>query len=211
MKFITSSILALAFMSFGASAIAAGKSYAGSSNSVSYGGSHQHAFSGGLGFYGMGATNYQAKVSGADVNVSPAPLSGLFGLGLDYEYILKDHLTVGGLFRYYSTSDSLGTGTTVDTKTTVLSLGGIVRGYMDAEDFKFFLGTGLGILSITYNSGPTSYDIPMGFGFYIDGGVLYKINDQFSLGIEHLRALAVGDKINGTPIADYLIKGRFTL
>ncbi len=215
-------VIGLVLVAFGVKpAMAAGTvrktpvvSHAITHESSSAEGGHQHTFSGLLGFYGMGATNYQAKVGSTESNLTPVPLSGLFGLGLDYEYLWKEHITFGGLFRYYSTSDSSTNGTPAvitDNKTSVMSLGGIVRTYMDSEDFKFFVGTGLGILSVSYTSGTNSYDIPMGFGFYLDAGALYKVNDQLSIGVETLRALAVGEKINGTPIVDYMIKGRYSL
>jgi hypothetical protein len=181
---------------------------------ANYGGA-QHAASGAIGFYSPGYTSWNGTQGGNTHSINPKS-SGLFGVGGDYEYIYKPDLTIGGIFRYYSTGDNIGNGTATTNEETVRiwTLGAMVKAYASSEDWLGYVGTGLGVLAPTYKlqTGGTTvdYDINTGFGFYFAMGLQYKVNKQMSFGIENLRAMGLGEKINGWPINDFMFKGRFT-
>lgn len=183
-----------------------------SSSSSSYG-SPMHAVSGLFGFYAPGWTTYtgNSSATGTPVSVNPKS-SGFFGIGGDYEYLYRSDLSFGALLRYYSTGDTYGS--TTDESLGLLTIGGFVKANAELNDWNPYVMTGLGIISPTYKTttagATTTVDISMGFGFYFGMGMLYKINSQLSVGVENLRMVAVGEKINGTPICDYMLKGRYT-
>jgi len=176
-----------------------------------------HYISGALGMFGSSGGYYTGQRSDSNQTTTAANnLSGLFGIGADYDYMMADDLSVGGLFRYYSTSDSLGdsTSTQPEVTLTALTIGGMVRAYFQTENWIFSAGTGLGIFSPTYKykQGGTNYDVDVntGFGLYTSLGMGFKVNEDFVLGVENLRMLGLGEKLNGWILNDFMIKGRFS-
>jgi outer membrane protein W len=179
------------------------------------GGTAQHAISGAFGFYGAGAATLYAKINNSDQTTSPRA-SGFFGIGGDYDYLYADDLSFGALFRYYSTSDSFETsgGGQVEEKDSAWTLAAMAKYYFPSEHFIPYFGAGLGVVSATVrrsvNGQSSDYDPAATIGFNMSMGILYKINSQMSFGVENLRVLALGEKLNGRPIDDFMFKGRFT-
>jgi len=188
-------------------------------SNVNYGGGGssygaQHAVSGALGFYSPGNATWVGTANGSSNVVTPR-VSGLFGIGGDYEYLWSNDFTLGGIFRYYSTSDSLTTGATTTEETVRLwTLGGMAKAYYHASVWSAYFGTGFGVLAPTYKlqTGTTTVDteISTGFGFYLAVGWLFRVNEQIGIGVENLRAMSVGEKMQGWAINDFMFKGRFT-
>jgi hypothetical protein len=161
------------------------------------------AVSGALGFYG-GEGFYTANNSQA-----PTTISGLFGFGGDFDYYLYDDLSIGGLLRYYSTSDSVNGD---DRTNTLLTLGGTVRAHIiETSHWSANLATGLGILNGTVKQGSTTYDPGSTFGLYFGTTLLYKFSSQLAFGIENMRMMGLGSNVNGWPLNDFMFKVRFFL
>ena len=161
------------------------------------------AISGALGFYGPGDGSVYNSTNG----LTQMGLSGLFGLGADYDYFIGEDISVGGLFRYYSTSDSFSGSDATDT---LMTLGGTVRAHLiETTNWSGNVSSGLGIVNPTAKRGNTTIDPGMNFGFYLGMTLLYKLNPDMHLGIENLRAFGLGDKINGWLLSDYMVKLRF--
>lgn len=196
--------LALAAMIVAYQAEAKTTSYSRSPSAYSSESSHKHVISPSLGFMGPGQN---ILVDGN--NTGQLTLSGLFAIGGEYEYMLKPDLSVGGFIRYYDTSDSSG-GTSL-TETAFL-LGGLAHAYLiDTNTWQGYVASGLTILNLKQKTGGVSVSPDMGFGIPLVMGLGYKINDQFTLGLEHMQVLALGEKINGWPISDLMIRLRIAL
>jgi hypothetical protein len=127
---------------------------------------------------------------------------------------LKDDFTVGGMFRYYNSSDTVAT---VDHTDTVTMLGGIAHAqFYNNERWNAYLGSGLTFLKVSVklsNNGPAAgtYSPAMTLGVPFALGIGYKLNDNLTLGVEHLQVLALGDKINGWPVSDFMFRLSFLL
>lgn len=177
-----------------------------------YRGSGQHAISGAFGFYSPGTSLLidTSKTGGTSQNASPN-VSGFFGIGGDYEYLYANDLTFGAFFRYYSTSDSITSST--EQKVSAWTISGMARAYLHSEHWAPYIGAGLGIVnaSVRNSTGGTSvdYEPSATIGFNMALGLLYKVNDQIAIGAENLRVFALGEKIQGMPINDFMFKGRF--
>jgi hypothetical protein len=178
-----------------------------SAYSTSSSSSGRMAISGALGFFGSNGGVLFNDPNGPTLMA----LSGLFGLGGDFDYYIRDDISIGGLFRYYSTSDTMG-GEYTDT---VMTLGGTVRAHIiDTTSWSGNVSTGLGILNPTSKrpsgaNSTTTTDPGMNFGFYFGMTILYKLNPDMHLGFENLRAIGLGDKVNGWVLSDYMVKLRF--
>jgi opacity protein-like surface antigen len=180
-------------------------------SAADYGGHSQQAVSAALGFYAPGAAGLTDKINGSSATASPV-VSGLFGIGGDYEYSLDTNFTIGGLVRYYSTSDS-----TTDANTQTVSgwtLSGLAKAYFPSDRFLPYLGAGVGLVSMelknAHNGATDDYNPSATIGFSYVMGLLYKIDDRMAFGVESLRVIALGEKLNGTPISDFMFKGRFS-
>lgn len=185
-------------------------------SSSSSGEQGKHVISPLLGFMGPGANVMNDTVSGVQATTS-MKLSGLFGIGCDYDYMLKDDFGVGGMFRYYQTDDSISESVgnqniNVSVKETAFVLGPTARAYLiNSDHFRGYFGTGLVLLKLTQKLSPDtgasqtfSPDITVGLPFAIGFG--YKLTDMFTLGIEHLQVMALGSNINGWPVSDFMVK-----
>jgi hypothetical protein len=168
---------------------------------------HRHIISPVLGFMGSN----QAVVHDTVNNVKVARnmmLSGLFGIGGDYEFMLKNDFSIGGFFRYYMTSDTVA-GVSVDE--SVFLLGPEVHAYIiNTDSWRGYVGTGLTLVNLKHKEdnkgidGSISPDMQFGIPFTMGFG--YKINDQLTAGIEHRQVLALGEKINGWPVSDFMFR-----
>jgi hypothetical protein len=164
----------------------------------------KHTISPMLGFMGPGTNAVTDNSAAASLT-----LSGLFAIGADYEYGLKDDFSVGGLFRYYSTNDTVGT--TDDTE-SVFMLGGLAHAKLvNTEHFSAYIGSGLALLQVTVkrtpqNGSSTTFSPGMTLGLPFALGVGYKLNDTMTLGIEHMQVMALGDKVNGWPVSDFMVR-----
>ena len=165
-----------------------------------------NAVSVGLGFFGNGG----AFLASSN-NTRSQTLSGLFGLGGDFEHFIQPDTSIGAIFRYYNTSDSLPSGAgTADATETLMTLGGLLKAYLlTTPNWDGYLSTGLGYVAATAKLGTGATVDPSGFGFYLGFGALYKWNSDIAFGFENLRMIALGDKINGWPLNDFLLKARF--
>jgi hypothetical protein len=174
-----------------------------SSTSSSGGNTGRMAASGALGFYANGGVAITANNAMTGV----MPLSGLFGLGGDFDYFTAEDISIGGIFRYYSTADTAGP---TEYTATAMTLGGIIRAYVfDTTHWSGNIGAGLGMLSTQAKVGGTSIDSGTGFGFYYSMTLLYKMSGDMAFGIENLRAIGLGSALNGWALSDYMGKIRF--
>jgi len=162
-----------------------------------------------LGFMGPGSNEI------TDNNAARSfTLSGLFGIGADYEYGLKNDFSVGGLFRYYSTNDTVGT---TDTTETVMLIGGLAHAtFYNTDKWHAYIGSGLTLIQATIkvtpqNGSSTTFSPGMTLGLPFALGIGYHLNDTMTIGIEHLQVLALGDKVNGWPVSDYMVRYSITL
>jgi hypothetical protein len=168
----------------------------------------RHTISPMLGFMGPGRNELTDNVGGADRSTNLVA-SGFFGIGADYEYGLQNDFSVGGLFRYYSSNDTIGT---VDHTDTAFLLGGLAHAqFYNTDKWNAYLGSGLTLLKVSAklsNNGAAAgtYSPAMTLGIPFAIGLGYKLNDQFTLGIEHLQVLALGDKVNGWPVSDLMFR-----
>lgn len=212
MKAITS-LFTLAAMVVAFQANAAGRTPAAAKSSAAttsdYGSSdHKHIISPSLGFMGPGANRLDDGT-----NNNSFMLSGLFGIGAEYEYMWKPDVSFGGFLRYYNTSDSLNSGGNGVTVTeTAFLIGGLAHAYLiDTATWQGYVASGLTLLNLTDKVGSTSISPNMAFGIPLVVGLGYKINDQFTLGIEHMQVLALGSNVNGWPISDFMVRLRIGL
>ncbi len=174
----------------------------------SYGSSGSMVVSGALGFFasGLGTVTDDPK-SGTSY------LSGFYGLGGDFEYFLNSDVSVGGLIRYYTTSDTLS-GT--DYTNSLTTLGGAVRAYLvDTNHWSFAGSSGVGFTSAAVKASTrgVSADVDSGMqlSLYLGMTLLYKVNNNIHLGVENLRVLGLGSKLNGWVLSDYMAKISFLL
>jgi len=169
-----------------------------------------HAVSGAFGFYSPGTALLIDTSRTGSQSTSPA-VSGFFGIGGDYEYLYASDLTFGGFFRYYSTSDSISSST--EQKVAAWTLSGMARAYFNTDNFAPYIGGGFGLVNVsvknTTNGTSSDWEPSTTLGFNMAIGVLYKFNDQVGIGVENLRVFALGEKVQGMPINDFMFKGRF--
>lgn len=157
-----------------------------------------------IGFMGAGQ-NVMSDSDGA----ASFKLSGLLGIGFEYEYMLKDDFSIGGFTRYYQTTDS--TNGTKETDSAFL-LGPLVHAYLvNTSHWIAYVGTGFTILSLKQKTGDTTVSPDLALGLPIVVGVQYKINDELSAGIEHMQVMALGSDVNGWPISDFMLRLRIAL
>lgn len=192
-----------------------------SSSAVTYSSSSsssgaKHVLSPSLGFYGAGTNYLYGRSNNRDEGASMF-LSGLFGIGLDYEYLLKPDFSIGGFVRYYSASDTFannGASQEITNRATIV--GATARFYLiNTESFLGYFNTGVNTVSVTYksvvNTTTTEVSPDMGFGFHGAAGILYKVSPLWSIGVENLRVMSLGEKINGWVVNDFMVKARFVL
>lgn len=172
-----------------------------------------HTISPMLGFMGPGHATLTDNINGTD-DSAEMNVSGFYGIGADYEYGLKNDLSVGGMFRYYSSNDTIGR---TDETDTAMLLGGIAHArFLNTDKWAAYLGSGLTLVKVSVkNTPPTggarTYSPPMTLGVPFALGLGYKLNDTMTLGIEHLQVLALGDKVNGWPVSDFMFRFSFML
>lgn len=165
--------------------------------------SRRMAVSGALGIFDQGVNRYQdgSRSGSSDV-------SGLLGIGGDFEMMYSRDLSFGGLLRYYNTSESYNGS---ETSVSITTFGGFIRGYYNADGWALYAGPGIGFVAPSVkSSGGENVSYGLNLGFYWAMGMLYHITPEFSLGVENLRMVAIGEKVNGSPINDYMFKGRFS-
>ncbi len=170
-------------------------------------GAGSKAFSGALGFFGSNVGTIVEDSSQRTTN-----LSGVFGLGGDFEYFMADDFSLGAIFRYYNTSDDIGT---TEYTNSLLTLGGIARAYLAETPSWSLIGTGgLGVLEAEVKTKPQggtseTVDSGMRIGLYMGVTVLYKLNSKTRLGVENMRILGLGERLNGWVLSDYMAKVMF--
>ncbi|MGZ3722660.1 MAG: hypothetical protein ACXVA9_07020 [Bdellovibrionales bacterium] len=144
-------------------------------------------------------------------NSASSNLSGFFGLGGDFDYFIDSDMSVGAIFRYYSTSDTLSH---TDYTNTLMTTGGVFRAYLlDTRHFSFIGTTGLGLTQGTVKQSPpapgksVSVDSGMTLGLYMGMTCQYKLNSNMRIGVENLRILGLGrGRLNGWVLSDYMAK-----
>lgn len=166
-------------------------------------------FSGALGFVGTNGFNYNVDSTNQG---SQAALSGLFALGAEYEYMFHEDIGLGGLFRYYSTSDDLTTD--VKYSYSYWGLGPMARFHIPNNMFDFSFGTGflLGAPSgkrEPKNGTTTKLDGSVHFLPFINLGVMYKVTSAIAVGVDTTRVMAIGSQLNGLLQEDFMFKVRF--
>ena len=167
-------------------------------------------FYGAIGFFGV---DYSHIFKDNDnVNNTPS-LSGMLNIGGDYEYMLQTDFGVGGLFRYYSTSDDWQNNVTASYSNWVI--GPYARFHFPNRFFDFFFGPGLGFGNPTgeYKTSATKTNLDAGtqlMPFY-QMGVLIGISQNLAVGFETMRLLSLGRTINGWVQSDYTFKVRFSM
>jgi hypothetical protein len=165
-----------------------------------------------IGFMGPGSNTMKDTIGGTESSTS-LKMSGLLGIGFDYEYMLKDDFSVGGILRYYQTTDSIA-GTKYTDSAFVI--GPIVHAYLvNSSHWLGYVGSGFVVMSLkekqSAGGADQTYSPDMAVGLPIVMGVAYKINDLMSAGIEHTQVMALGSDINGWPISDFMLRLRLAL
>jgi hypothetical protein len=171
----------------------------------------QNILSPSLGWMGPGGTN--TLTDGDSKAAKSMQLSGLFDIGAEYEYMLKDDFSIGGFFRYGMTSDSVA-GNSVDE--SVFLIGPMAHAYLINNDrWIAYVGSGFTAISLKHKEsvGGTSTtwspNVALGIPFAI--GVAYKFTDTISGGIENMRVMALGSDINGWVTDDMMLRLRLAL
>lgn len=176
-------------------------------SSYSYsGGSSSMILSPVFGFYG-GTPTVVGTANGTTQSHSQN-LSGMFGLGADFEMMSKEDFSWGGFFRYYSTSDSIGS---TEYKVSLMTLGPLVRGYMNFDSWLVHFGTGAGIAMMTSKVGSQDISADMSFGVMLSWGAFYKLSSGLHIGVENMKMMGLGEKLNGWILNDFMLKARFAL
>lgn len=168
---------------------------------------HRHILSPSLGFQGPGSNSLNDDDY---TNAASMQLSGVIGVGAEYEYMLKDDFSVGGIVRYYQ-----GTGTIGQQRWTesAFVFGGMAHAYLiNTNTWIGYVGSGLTILSLKKKpSGGVAYSPDPALGLPIAMGVAYKFNEKLALGLEHTQILAWSRDVNGWPVSDFMIRLRIAL
>lgn len=144
---------------------------------------------------------------GESTTVRGNPVSGFIAVGGDYELRTRKGLGYGGYLRFYNTSD------TIENRVygvSLLAIGGFFRGHLRQNDFDFYLSPGLGIM----NGDVTASDAKAKFGLLLTPsialGATYRISENYSVGFENMRSIALSGSVSGTVIDDYMIKVDYT-
>lgn len=139
--------------------------------------------------------------------VTGAPVSGFFGLGVDYELRTRRGLGYGGYFRYYTTADRIAQ---IREALNVMALGGFVRAYLKQNDFDFYISPGFGIASGEIQVGSAIGKLGFLFTPSVALGFLFHISEVYSVGFENLKIIALSGDVGGTVVDDFMIKGNMT-
>lgn len=120
---------------------------------------------------------------------------------------------IGGIIRYYSTSDE--TRTDIKTSYSYWGLGPIARFHFPNKKFDFSFGTGLILGAPSGKVEPktgtnTKVDASIHMMPVISMGILYKLTGTVALGFDSTRYLTLGSQINGWLQQDYMLKARFS-
>lgn len=165
--------------------------------------------SGVLGWFGT----EQARLwKDSKTNGNNFALSGLIGVGGDFEYFADTDLSVGALIRYYGTGDDYN----ADVKVSMSSFAfaPAIRFHLPHKRTDFYVGSGMGFTSSSskLESGGTSTTTDTGATFtaFLQAGVLYAITDQIAAGFETTRYLPLSPEFNGWLLQDFLLKTSFT-
>jgi hypothetical protein len=181
-------------------------SYSSSSTSSS---DRKNILSPSLGWMGAGYSTISDTTNGTN----RMQLSGLFNVGVEYEYMLKDDFSVGGFMRYGMTSDSVS-NTSIDESTFLM--GPMVHAYLlNNASWLAYVGTGFTAVSIKHKESSggqsTTWSPNVALGVPLSVGVAYKFTDMISGGIETMHVMALGSDINGWPVQDYMLRLRLAL
>lgn len=165
-----------------------------------------------IGFMGSGYNTVKDTIGGTESSTS-LKMSGLLGIGFEYEYMLKDDFSIGGLIRYYQTTDSIGNTKYTDS---AFLLGPIAHAYLvNTSHWLGYVGSGFVVMQLkekqSAGGADQTYSPDMAIGLPIVMGVAYKINDLMSAGIEHTQVMALGSDVNGWPISDFMLRLRLAL
>jgi len=163
--------------------------------------------SGALGAFTVGNSRLEGDQNGANAAASPVGLSGIAGFGMDFEYRTKSYLGFGGMFRYYSTSDTI---LQTKFKYSLLVAGPFVKAHLPMKHLDFSIGAGLVVANPSYTQ-TTELDADMGFGTDFTIGVLYRYNSHVFFGIENRRIFALGSELNGMLVSDWMLKFQYFL
>ena len=166
-------------------------------------GTGKHVVSPMLGFMGPGSAVLTDSPGGTESTTMQA-ISGFYGIGADYEFQMKEDLSLGGMFRYYSSTDSVNGADMTDT---VFILGGLAHAQViNTDKWHGYLGSGVSLVKATAKRGTNNYSPSMTLGLPLALGLGYKLSDSMILGIENLRVLALGDKVNGWAVNDFMFR-----
>lgn len=168
---------------------------------------HHNYISGAFGFLTPGANTLSGTVNGNQQQTA-FRASGLFALGGDYEYMMSNNFSLGGVLRYYNVSTTIGNNSVQDS---LFALGPDARAYLQSQGFIPYVSAGFVFMAPSVTEGNNSFSIPAGIGLMLAAGVLYQLNDNVALGIETMRLTGLSNSINGNPVEDYMFKGRFAI
>jgi hypothetical protein len=166
---------------------------------------HHNYASAAFGFLAPGANSLTGTVNGTTQTTS-FNVSGLFGLGGDYEYMMDENFSLGGVLRYYNASSTIGTTNYQDT---LFGLGADARAYLRVKEFLPYASAGLMFMAPGVTAGSNNFNISSGIGMMMNVGLLYEINETVAVGLETMRLMGLSNSINGNIIEDYMFKGRF--
>jgi|GEM_PF-5233112 len=169
----------------------------------------RHILSPSIGFMAPGANTMTDNIGGTDTKGS-MELSGVIGVAFEYEYMLKEDFSVGGIMRYYQS-----TGTIEGTRWTesTFVVGGMAHAYLiNTNTWLGYVASGLTIINLKKRpSGAPGFTPDPALGLPISLGVAYKFNDKLALGLEHTQIMAWSRDINGWPVSDFMIRLRIAL
>jgi Outer membrane protein beta-barrel domain len=183
------------------------------SHSSSYSGSgfsgRRNYISGAFGLLAPGQNMLTGTTNnGNTVNTTGFTLSGLFGIGADYDYMENGNFSFGGTLRYYNVSTTINGQA---WQNTLFTIGPTVRGYIPIDKWQPTVGVGLMYLAPGLTQSNTAYTVSSGVGLMLSLGVLYQLNETVALGIETMRLTCLSNNMNGNLIEDYMFKGRFAI
>jgi hypothetical protein len=169
-----------------------------------------HQLYGALGFF---SGDYSYVNVSNDNRGYAQPISGLFAIGADYEYMMREDFGLGGLIRYYSSKDSVDNNT--DYEYTQTSFGPFARFHFPHRWFDFSFSTGLAFHTVkgeTKTGGTTTKgDSGLKVGPMWSLQVMFNVSPSVALGVETLRIMTLGSEFNGMVSTDYVFKGKFEL
>ena len=158
---------------------------------------------------GVANTGYY-YINDGDAGSRTLPLSGLAGLGGDFEYMVDYDFGMVATVRYYTLSEEVEDANE-DFKLSAFSLGASARFHYLMKFWNFYFSPGLSFTTASTEYGENESEAALTVAPTLALGVMVAITEAVSLGVENYRVIGMGAALNGTIIDDFMIKARFGL